>query len=122
MDKFLPLFPADLFDKFNKENRYKIVLYPFMVTYYLDQDKKYDKDVVNKNIKSLSGKYLKFLKGVVENEFLQTTILDYFSTDIGPQLHELQIGVACHRLFKSRIPYYKNFSRQTNENKDSTTK
>lgn len=110
MERFLVLFPSNLYSLFN-EFRYKIVVYPIMITYFIDKDKKYDESSINKKIKKLSKEFAEFISSIEENSKLQTTILDFFKKEIGPELRLLEIGISCNRLFKSKIPYYRNFER-----------
>lgn len=111
MDRFSQLLPPELFSLF-KEHRYKVVVYPVMVTYYLDKEMKYDAADMNKKIKKLSKLLSDYVsKELVEDEKLQTNLLDFFKNKLGPELHDINVGVACHRLFKSRVPYYRNFER-----------
>lgn len=109
MDRFLALLPANLYSLFN-DFRYKIIVYPIMITYYLNKEQKYDESEVNKKIKKLSKSFSEFISKTEENDKLQTTILDYFKESIGPELKNIHIGISCNRLFKSKFPYYRNFT------------
>ncbi len=110
MNRFQPLLPKDLLSLFDENFRYKIIVYPIMITYYLDKEKKSDDAKINKEIKSLSKSFYEFLPTVDENRQMQTNILDYFKS-IGKNLIDIGIGISCMRLFKSKMPYYRNFER-----------
>lgn len=112
MERFFSLLPPNLYSHFT-EFRYKVVVYPIMITYYLNKDEKYDESEVNKKIKKLSKSFSEFISRLEENDKLQTTILNYFKETVGPELQSLHIGISCNRLFKSKMPYYRNFSRIT---------
>ena len=113
MDRFLSLLPSDLFNILKKNNnKSNFILYPIMITYYIDEAAKYDQAKIKTTIERLIKTYSEFLKKTEEDIKLPQNLFNHLKT-VADSLMEVGIGVKI-TILKKGI-YYKNFKKNTNE-------
>lgn len=110
MERFYQLIPDDLYTKLKSALHYKIVVYPIMIDYYFDQNKKYDEKTVKTAVTKIIKSFKSELDKMVDDIKTPTNLFEKLKS-YGGDFINIDIGMKVTILKKSI--YYRNYKKST---------
>lgn len=110
MERYTDLIPLKVYSLIKPTSRYKICVYPIMLSYCIDSTQTYNASVIDKFIAQENNKFAKFLSEKENTKKLRDELFEYLKGFVD-SIREYRIGVTCTIVQKTNI-FYRNHTKE----------